>query len=101
MSPSSQTDTLSDAPDLSLQEQSARDDENLELYHRVRFSSLCSERGELTLQFQAFPGHQSALVKRRDCDIPGNGTTTSPRQRIEFLSWPGAAAGTSWKYTWS
>ncbi|GAA5827413.1 hypothetical protein JCM5353_001465 [Sporobolomyces roseus] len=24
----------------------------------------------------------------------------SPRQRNEFLTWPGAAAGTTWKYTW-
>lgn len=27
-------------------------------------------------------------------------TVTSPRQRTEFLSWPGAAADTTWSYTW-
>jgi len=27
-------------------------------------------------------------------------TPSSPRQRIELLSWPGAAAGQTWSYTW-
>ena len=63
-------------------------------------SFLTAYEPELTTPLQAFPEHKSSLVKRRDCDIPGN-STASPRQRIEFLSWPGVAAGTSWKYTWS
>ncbi|GAA5976596.1 hypothetical protein JCM11641_001351 [Rhodosporidiobolus odoratus] len=32
--------------------------------------------------------------------VPTTTEVVSSRQRNEFLSWPGAVAGTTWKYTW-
>ncbi|KAK4054394.1 hypothetical protein OIV83_000888 [Microbotryomycetes sp. JL201] len=85
------------APEPSLEELAAANDDDLELYD------------------QAFPDNffphfeQGSLEKRqvvKNCTgtgTPGNGTEPppppSPRQRVELLSWPGATTGT-WKYTW-
>ncbi|KAM0791459.1 hypothetical protein ACM66B_005913 [Microbotryomycetes sp. NB124-2] len=84
------------APEPTLVDLAAADDDDLELYN------------------QAFPQdyfphfEEGSLEKRQvvlNCTGGGGGNGTepppppSPRQRVEFLSWPGATTGT-WKYTW-
>ncbi|GAA6005151.1 hypothetical protein JCM11491_002595 [Sporobolomyces phaffii] len=82
---------------------------------------------DLVSYFQAFPeqapANMNRLGKRQvatcSTDVPPTSTTSagptsttsgspttptpkppSPRQRNEFLTWPGAPAGSTWRYTW-
>ncbi|KAM0791450.1 hypothetical protein ACM66B_005905 [Microbotryomycetes sp. NB124-2] len=95
--PSSRSRTFETAPDDDVDLAAAAEDDDVELYAR------------------AFPQHDFAavgaenLLEKRQVVLNctgggGNGTEPpkppSPRQRIEFLSWPGALAGETWQYKW-
>ncbi|KAM0751948.1 hypothetical protein T439DRAFT_325130 [Meredithblackwellia eburnea MCA 4105] len=66
---------------------------------------------DLDSYFEAFPEQLPSELSKRQVTSncggggtgTGNGTTSppAPRQRIEFLSWPGAVAGTTYTYQWS
>jgi hypothetical protein len=75
----------------------AADDDNLEAYFHAFPAAYSSNFADVKLMARQ-------VVQNCSSGGGGNGTEPppppSPRQRIEFLSWPGAAAGQSWKYTW-
>ncbi|GAA5976522.1 hypothetical protein JCM11641_001328 [Rhodosporidiobolus odoratus] len=90
------------------------DDEDLDAYfeafpdqaeHRCRALARRADSSSLTVRSRT-PG--SFKAKRQvdsHASAPSSNKTlaaraTDSRQRNEFLSWPGAPAGTSWKYTW-
>ncbi|ORY64628.1 hypothetical protein BCR35DRAFT_326611 [Leucosporidium creatinivorum] len=74
----------------------AADDDNLEAYFNAFPAAYSSNFADVKLM--------ARQVVQNCSSGGGNGTEPppppSPRQRIEFLSWPGAAAGQTWKYTW-
>ncbi|KAK4056764.1 hypothetical protein OIO90_002316 [Microbotryomycetes sp. JL221] len=85
-------------PELSLVEQAAADDDDLESYARA-------------FPQDYFPNFEHGSLEKRQVVLNctgggggGNGTEPppppSPRQRVEFMSWGGAPAGQTWKYTW-
>lgn len=75
----------------------AEDDEQLDAYYTAFPDSFAEEQ-------------QYGLLEKRqvvsNCTGPPPDPTqpppppAAPRQRIEFLSWPGAAAGHTWTYRW-
>lgn len=75
----------------------AADDDNLEAYFNAFPAAYSSNFADVKLMARQ-------VVQNCTGGGGGNGTEPppppSPRQRIEFLSWPGAAAGQTWKYTW-
>ncbi|SCZ92418.1 BZ3500_MvSof-1268-A1-R1_Chr5-2g07843 [Microbotryum saponariae] len=90
----------------SLEDQAAADDTKLDLYYRVfpeqakyrwMASSMVMVGGLYRRQAPACP------VDNTTTTTPGGPTqtpTVSPRQRIEFLTWPGTTPNQVWSYTW-
>ncbi|GAA6001375.1 hypothetical protein JCM10207_006632 [Rhodosporidiobolus poonsookiae] len=77
-----------------LDDLAASDDDDLDAY----------DRAYPDFETAMYGGEAELVEKRqlvlRNCSDGGGGPPPSPRQRIELLTWPGAAAGSVWRYEW-
>ncbi|GAA5850636.1 hypothetical protein JCM8547_001939 [Rhodosporidiobolus lusitaniae] len=79
---------------LLIDDYAAHDDDDLDAHNHTYPDSV----------YNNVAGLEERQVVVRNCSggggVGGVGGQPSPRQRIELFTWPGAVAGTTWKYTW-
>ncbi|KAM0753376.1 hypothetical protein T439DRAFT_379067 [Meredithblackwellia eburnea MCA 4105] len=91
----------------STEELAALNDDDLESYFEAFPEQAVVERSDIAISDEELGVTRTKRQVTSTCGGSGGGGATgtptppSPRQRIEFLSWPGAPANTEWIYRWS